>query len=626
MAKRPATASKRTGAPTTPDPVEIAMEAEAHDAAPDSPARAVLVKHGRLLDIQIASAKTSLWLKFLGGGVAVLAVVIAAVVVWSASQYRGLVIDAFSVPPEMETVGLNGSAVATRMLDKLGAMQKATISARAANTYANGWGDTVQVEIPQTGVSVGELWKFLREWLGEEVRITGEVVRTPTGLRVTARAGGEPAQVFEGGPGDLEALLDKAAEAVFADTQPYRYAVYLSRSGETQRSLAAYEALTKTGDAFDRKWAYAGWSLGLQNTLDFEGAIEKAQAALAIDPHFGLAQANLGGVLGHIGDEEGQYRQYWVSARDLRRRPQDYGPGRARTFADEMEGDALMLEGDFARAAAAYERARTDPSGTGRDVDDQLGLALVGAHEVSRGLRIIRADDAASEIGLTAADLAATVNPWVRANWAEAAAAMERIEAALSADASMRMWMATQFRPIRIVALARTGRLAEAEALAAAQPGGCYYCLLARGEVAAIAGRPAEADRWFAEGVRRGPSLPLGYLRWGQAKLARGDRAGAIALFQQAAEKGPRWADPLKLWGDALAAGGDHAGAMRKYRQAAQRAPRWGGLMLAWGRSLAATGRADEARAKYRAAAGLDLTAAERVEVNRRLAQTSPAR
>ncbi len=308
------------------------MEAEAHDGAADSPARAVLVKHGRLLDIQIASAKTSLWLKFLGGGVAVLALVVAAVVVWSASQYRGLVIDAFSVPPEMETVGLNGSAVATRMLDKLGAMQKATVSARAANTYANGWGDTVQVEIPQTGVSVGELWKFLREWLGEEVRITGEVVRTPTGLRVTARAGGEPAQVFEGGPGDLEALLDKAAEAVFADTQPYRYAVYLSRSGETQRSLAAYEALTETGDAFDRKWAYAGWSLGLQNTLDFDGAIEKAQAALAIDPHFGLAQANLGGVMAHIGDEESSYRQYGLAARDMRRRPQDYAPGkRARS-------------------------------------------------------------------------------------------------------------------------------------------------------------------------------------------------------------------------------------------------------------------------------------------------------
>ena len=602
------------------------MEAEAHDAAPDSPARSVLVKHGRLLDIQITSARTSLWLKYLGGGVAVLALIIAAVVVWSASRYRGLVIDAFSVPPEMEVVGLNGSAVATRMLDKLGAMQKGTQSARAANTYANGWGDTVQVQIPQTGVSVGELWKFLREWLGEEVRITGEVVRTPTGLRVTARAGGEPAQVFEGGPDELEALLDKAAEAVFADTQPYRYAVYLSRSDDTPRSLAAYEALTRTGDAFDRKWAYAGWSLGLQNTLDFDGAIEKARAALAIDPHFGLAQANLGGVLIHTGDEEGGYQQNRLAARDMRRRPQDYGPGKAHAFADELDAAVLAVEGNFSGAAALYERVRADQSGLGRQVDDRLGAAWIGAHEVSRGLAVMRAGQSESELGVSIADLVTAANPWVRENWAETAAALDRIDAAMWAMPDMRMWLATQYRPLRIVALAKVGRLAEAEALAAAQPSECYQCVMARAEVAAIAGRPAEADRWFAEGVRRGPSLPGGYLQWGRARLARGDRAGAIALFEQAAQKGPRWADPLKFWGDALAAGGDHAGAMRKYRQAAERAPRWGGLMLAWGRSLAATGRAAEARSKYRAAAGMDLTPRERTEVNRRLAQAAPAR
>ena len=595
------------------------MGAEAHDTAPDSPARAVLVKHGRLLDIQITSATTSLWLKFLGGGVAVLALLVAAVVVWSASQYRGLVIDAFSVPPEMETVGLNGSAVATRMLDKLGGLQQATQSARAANTYANGWGDTVQVQIPQTGVSVGELWKFLREWLGEEVRITGEVVRTPTGLRVTARAGGKPAQVFEGGPGDLEALLDKAAEAVFADTQPYRYAVYLSRSGETQSSLAAYEALTETGDAFDRKWAYAGWSLGLQNTLDFDGAIEKARAALAIDPHFGLAQANLGGVLEHMGDAEGSYRQNQLAVRDMRRRPQDYGPGKAHAFADELEGTVLAVEGDFAAAAAAFERVRADQSGLGREVDDLLGAALIGSHEISRGLGVMAGVEDPG-LGVTSADLRAATAPWVRENWAEAAPALDRIDAAIWAVPNRRMWLATQYRPLRIVALAKVGRLAEAEALAAAQPSECYQCVLARAEVAVVAGRPAEADRWFAEVLRRGPSLPGGYLQWGRAKLARGDRAAAVALFEQAATKGPRWADPLKYWGDALAAGGDHRGAIRKYQQASQRAPRWGGLMLAWGRSLQALGRADEARDKYRAAAGMDLTPAERVEVNRRLA------
>ena len=36
-------------APTTPDPIEIAMEAEAGDTAPDSPARRVLLGQERLI-------------------------------------------------------------------------------------------------------------------------------------------------------------------------------------------------------------------------------------------------------------------------------------------------------------------------------------------------------------------------------------------------------------------------------------------------------------------------------------------------------------------------------------------------------------------------------------------------
>ena len=101
--------------------------------------------------------------------------------------------------------------------------------------------------------------------------------------------------------------------------------------------------------------------------------------------------------------------------------------------------------------------------------------------------------------------------------------------------------------------------------------------------------------------------------------MARGDIAGAIAFYQQAIERGPRWADPQKYWGDALMARGDAAGAIRKYRAATDRAPQWGALHLAWGRALEAQGKRDQAREKYSEAARLDLSAADRAEVARRL-------
>ena len=47
--------------------------------------------------------------------------------------------------------------------------------------------------------------------------------------------------------------------------------------------------------------------------------------------------------------------------------------------------------------------------------------------------------------------------------------------------------------------------------------------------------------------------------------------------------------------------------------------PRWGALHLAWGRVLEAEGKRDEARKKYRAARSMDLSAADRAEVARRL-------
>ncbi len=71
-----------------------------------------------------------------------------------------------------------------------------------------------------------------------------------------------------------------------------------------------------------------------------------------------------------------------------------------------------------------------------------------------------------------------------------------------------------------------------------------------------------------------------------------------------------------------MAQGGE-AGAIRRYRAAADRAPHWGALHLAWGRALAAQGKRDLAREKYTEVSRIDLTAADRAEVRRRLAAVS---
>ena len=177
----------------------------------------------------------------------------------------------------------------------------------------------------------------------------------------------------------------------------------------------------------------------------------------------------------------------------------------------------------------------------------------------------------------------------------------------------------TSIWPRLAYARARTGDLAGARTLIAATPLDCYLCVRERARIAEMSGNRTAADRWSAEARRQGPSLPFAFAERGQMLMARGDVAGAIDFYEQAIERGPRWADPQKYWGDALMAQSDEGGAIRKYRAAADRAPRWGALHLAWGRALEAQGRRDQAREKYAEAARMDLSAADRAEVVRRL-------
>lgn len=116
------------------------------------------------------------------------------------------------------------------------------------------------------------------------------------------------------------------------------------------------------------------------------------------------------------------------------------------------------------------------------------------------------------------------------------------------------------------------------------------------------------AQRALKDGTRRAPSLPFAFSEWGEAKLARGDIAGAIVLFRQAQAIGPRWADPVKYEADALVRQGDDRAALRGYAAAAKLAPRWGALHIAWGEALARSGRQEQAQLKWREASAMALS------------------
>jgi hypothetical protein len=155
----------------------------------------------------------------------------ALIMIRDAIDDHGLVVEAFSVPPDLARDGLTGEVSATRFLDKLQSMQTATTSERPADSYQYNWGSDIKVEIPETGLSLREFSKFLRDRFGHVNHITGEVIRAPTGIAVTARFGDAAPATFTGPESDFDELARKAAEAVYRTSQPYRFAQYLSEHG-----------------------------------------------------------------------------------------------------------------------------------------------------------------------------------------------------------------------------------------------------------------------------------------------------------------------------------------------------------------------------------------------------------
>ena len=109
----------------------------------------------------------------------------------------------------------------------------------------------------EPGLTFGEFGKLLRDKLGHVSHVTGEVLKTPDGIALTARIGDAPPQTFAGPPGSFDDLAQKAAEAVYRASQPYRFAEYLEHHDRVPEAFAVLADLAANGPPGERGWAYA---------------------------------------------------------------------------------------------------------------------------------------------------------------------------------------------------------------------------------------------------------------------------------------------------------------------------------------------------------------------------------
>ena len=559
-------------------------------------------------------------------GLAIAAAV--AVMAWQAHEDHGVSIAAFSVPPDFASRGLTGQAVASEVLDRLSDLQAATITARPASSYANDWGADIKVEIPETGVSIGELNRWLREWLGSSTRITGEVVRTPAGIAVTARAGEAAGRRFVGAEADIDKLVGQAAEAIYAQTQPYRYALWQSSHGHEAEALARFQWLARHGPAQDQPWAYAGWSSALQQRGDFEGGATVVREGL----RRGL-QLYDSGALNNLSISENALTRFdaLASARrveeEIRRTGRGFGTLSRDAALENIRGAIASRLGDYQTVIELWGR---DPGfnleGRTVNVRTLLGRDLVADHDVTAGLRL---SDPTSEgllnfnglnYGLYSDRMKAAL---ALRDWPQVVAMGAKDFAVAASDPRTRQFAFREEAAALAIGYARVGRLVDARAMLAKTLPDCESCLEARAWVAELAGDHAGADRWFARFERADPEIPFPDAEWAKARLERGELDAAIASSKRAHQKGPHYAEPMVTWGEALLARRDYPGAAAKFAEADKDAPKWGRNHMLLGEALMLQGRYAEARAQYSAANAMDLSPPDRAALNVLLARTA---
>jgi tetratricopeptide (TPR) repeat protein len=522
-------------------------------------------------------------------GVAI--VIVIGTMAWQAHEARGLVVDAFSVPPDLAQAGLTGQVAAARFLDKLEALQAASAdSDRPAQSFLNNWDSEIKVEIPETGLTFGEFEKLLREKLGRISHVSGEVMRTPTGVTLTARMGQEPPQTFTGAQADFDALAQKAAEAVFHQSQPYRYAEYLDEHGRSEEAFQVISELATSGPTSERGWAYASWALmDVNDHGDVASAQRHSAKGLGYGPGSDIEdRISLVNTAVWSGREETDLIQSRIIEIESQKRQPDTSP--LFFQANKLLGTGWLqfIQPDYRAAASTWLQTRDAGS---RWTDAPLSVAMAASadalgHEPAAARRLLAAGAITDETALMPriATGAFTALPiyWLAVeagDWPAALADARHIDAWLTANRTAKpvfgLVQQVWIWPLEAQALAMSQDEAEAQALIEKTPLDCYLCLRVRGQIAAEARDWTGAERWFAEAVRQAPSSSFAYAEWGRMLLDKGDIDGAIGRLALAHQKAPRFADPLELWGEALLRRGDAAGAAAKFGEAARYAPHW---------------------------------------------------
>jgi tetratricopeptide (TPR) repeat protein len=494
-----------------------------------------------------------------------------AVMIHDAVTSRRVIIEPFHAPPGLAARGIDGTVVASGLLDQLSHLQDATRSNYAARNLTSAWSNDIRLSVPETGISISEISRLLRDRFGHDVRIDGDLIETPNGgLALTVRGNGVPPKTFDGSATELPKLTVEAAEYVYSKSQPARWASYLTNDERYEEAIAFCRTAVASADPAERPGVLNSWANALQSAGGSNHeALVLYRAAVKLQSDYWVAHSNVMNALMVDGDEEGARR-----AGEEMRKAAGGRPGRAperfyinwdyltwnlKAWLDATVADAEANAGVGTQASVAGPNiadihARLhDPEAAElalKTTQDDPHDPTIGAmtHFV-RGRLAAEAGDAASAAAEMEAYGKAYADPAVSSN-----------------NPGYNCWIAP--------AEEAAGHPDKADALL--KTAGTFVdCYRFRADILNGRGDWVGAQKAYAETVALAPDLPAAYYSWGVALAKHGDLAAAEAKLKDANQRGPHWADPLKAWGDLFVKQGKTKEAIAKYDEALKYAPNW---------------------------------------------------
>jgi len=512
-------------------------------------------------------------------------VLLLAFLVIDAFASGSVVVESFDTPAGLTARGLSGRVVAGAVLDQFTRVQAATYANAEKRNLASAWTNDIKVEVPETGISLGDIDRLLKARFGHDLHVGGDLVQSENGdLTLTIRGDDLLPKAFSGGPGDLANLSRQAAEYIYAQSQPSLYAEFLLDAGRSDEALSFIQAALATAPAAERPYLLNAWG----NTLLLRQAPPAEQmpffrAALALKPDYWRAWMNIGITQLDAGSEESAFHTFQALETAAGGRP-----GHAEEiyfFRIDM-----MLE-DWTRFAASMSGDLDRHAGRG-----SLLFAANSLNGVVADLFRHDPDNAAWRLA---------ASQWGGPRMADLRLLLTALLAAERQDLPAMHAAVVNFLPIldgplpqnlggtrmcwMVPVLEQAGYPQQAD-IAAIKGGHFVDCARFHADTLDARGDWPAAQRAYADAVAMAPDLPAAYYSLGLALARHHDQAGAIEKLTAANFRGPHWAEPLKAWGDILAGQGKWQDAEAKYDAALKFAPHWQALQKA----RAAAQRSDE--------------------------------